>query len=125
MKQEQLLKSIDLIKEYNNDMFSKLRTINRIQAGKSKNRKTVSKEEIEEVLVLISILLAGNIKVRYELEDWAKENKAFANLTQLKAIATNAKQDIDALKSASYNMTEVLKSIRQKEEDEKYKQETL
>lgn len=125
MKQEQLLKSIDLIKEYNEELFSKLRSAQRVLKGKSKTRTSVTTEELTDILLLTSILLSGNIKVRYELEDWLKENKAFASLTQLKTISANCRQDCENLKSVSFNMTEVLKTIRQKEENEKYKEETL
>ena len=113
------------IREYNDDLFAKLKHINRVQAGKSKSTKIVKREEVEEVLVLIAILLSGNIKVRYDLENWIKENAAFANLSQLKSIAINAKQDVEALKSASFSMTEVLKSIRSREEEQAYREKVL
>ena len=125
MNKEQLLKSVEIIREYNDDLFAKLKHINRVQAGKSKSTKIVKREEVEEVLVLIAILLSGNIKVRYDLENWIKENAAFANLSQLKSIAINAKQDVEALKSASFSMTEVLKSIRSWEEEQAYREKVL
>ena len=125
MNKEQLLKSVEIIREYNDDLFAKLKHINRVQAGKSKSTKIVKREEVEEVLVLIAILLSGNIKVRYDLENRIKENAAFANLSQLKSIAINAKQDVEALKSASFSMTEVLKSIRSREEEQAYREKVL
>lgn len=125
MNQEHLLKSIDLIKDYNEELLTKLKSAQRILKGKSKLKSSLSTEEILDILILTSIILSGNIKVRYELDDWIKKNKAFANLTQLKTITTNCKQDCDNLKSISFSMTEVLKTIRQKEEEQKYKDQTL
>lgn len=125
MKKEQLLKTLSLIKEYNEDLFSKLRVANRAIKGENRKKKDISVEDLQEILILISILLSGNIKARYELEEYLKENKAFMELSALKTITTNCKQDIDALKSVSFNMVEVLKSIRHKEEDEKYKEKTV
>lgn len=125
MNKEQLQKTMDLVKEYNDDLFSKMRSINRIQSGKSKTKKQVPIENIEDVLILTSILLSGNIKLRYDVEEFIKTNRAFANLTQLKTLATNSKQDLEALKSISFNMTELAKIIRQKEENDSYKKEAL
>lgn len=125
MNKEQLQKTMDLVKEYNDDLFSKMRSINRIQSGKSKTKKQVPIESIEDVLILTSILLSGNIKLRYDVEEFIKTNRAFANLTQLKTLATNSKQDLEALKSISFNMTELAKIIRQKEENDSYKKEAL
>lgn len=121
MKKEQLVKTIELVKEYNDDLFSKLRTIKR----QMKDKNPISTDRLEEVLVLISVLLSGNIKARYELDEYLKENKAFMDLTTMKTISSNCKQDIDALKSASFNMVEVLKSIRYKAEEQNYKDKTL
>lgn len=124
MNKEQFLKTLDLIKEHNKDLYSKLNSIKRVLAGKSKTNKQVTSDELCEVLIMTSIMLSANIKVRYDLEDWLKENKAFANLSQLKSITTSCKQDCENLKSISYSMTEVLKTIRQKEENQRYKEQT-
>ena len=74
MNKEQLLKSCDLIRDYNEDLFKKLRVANKVIKGKSKTKKYLEVEQIQEILILISILLSGNIKIRYELEDFIKEN---------------------------------------------------
>ena len=125
MNKEQLLKSCDLIRDYNEDLFKKLRVANKVIKGKSKTKKYLEVEQIQEILILISILLSGNIKIRYELEDFIKENKAFVDLSYIKSLSSNCKQDIDALKATSFNMVEVLKTMRNKEEEQKYKDSTL
>lgn len=125
MKKETLLKTTAYIKEHNDELWKILRTLRKVQKGESKTKKEITVEDIQEVLILITILLSGNIKVRYELEEYIKDNKAFANLSTLKSISSNCKQDIDALKSESFNMVELLKSIRQKEEEKKYKEQAL
>lgn len=125
MNKEQILKTCDLIKDYNDDLFKKLRIADRSIKGKSKNHKILEKEQIQEILILVSTLLSANIKVRYELEDFVKKNKAFMDLSLVKSLSSNCKQDIDALKAASFSMVEVLKSMRSKEEEERYKNQVL
>ena len=83
MKQEQLFKSIDLIKEYNDDLFSKLRSIDKIVKGKLKTVKEVSIDQVQEVLILISILLLliylAFLNIQYKI---AKLKYKTANLNQ-------------------------------------------
>lgn len=125
MNKEQLQKTSQLIREYNADLFDKQKALDKIMKGKSKTRKTVTLDEIQEVLILIGILLSGNIKLRYETQEFIKENKAFANLTQLKQLADNSRQDLESLKSLSFVMVEAAKIIRHKEDEQKYKEQTL
>ena len=47
------------------------------------------------------------------------------DLSMIKSLTTNCKQDIDALKASSFSMVEVLKSMRSKEEEERYKNQVL
>lgn len=125
MNKEQLLKTLDLTKEYNDDLHKKLRVIKKIIDGKSKTRDHVSIDQIQEVLILISILLSGNIKARYELEEFIKNNKSFMDLGTIKTISANCKMDIDALKAASFSMVEVLKSMKMKQDEEAYKEAVI
>ena len=125
MNKEQVLKTCNLIKEYNEDLFKKLRIVNKILKGKSKKQTKVEVDQIQEILILISILLSGNIKIRYELEEFVQTNKAFMDLSMIKSLTANCKQDIDALKASSFSMVEVLKSMRSKEEEERYKNQVL
>lgn len=125
MNKEQILKTCDLIREYNEDLFKKLRIANKVIKGKSKTQKVLKIEQIQEILILISILLSANIKVRYELEEFIRDNKAFMDLSMIKSLTTNCKQDLDSLKAQSFSIVEVLKSMRSKEEEQKYKNEAL
>lgn len=125
MNKEQILKTCDLIREYNEDLFKKLRVANKVIKGKSKTQKVLKIEQIQEILILISILLSANIKVRYELEEFIRDNKAFMDLSMIKSLTTNCKQDLDSLKAQSFSIVEVLKSMRSKEEEQKYKNEAL
>jgi hypothetical protein len=125
MNKEQILKTCDLVKDYNDDLFKKLRLANKIIKGKSKTHKILQVDQIQEILILVSILLSANIKLRYELEDFVRDNKAFMDLSMIKSLTSNCKQDIDALKAASFSMVEVLKTMRSKEEEQKYKNEVL
>ena len=125
MKKETLMKTLDCIKEYNNDLWKLVRKVYKIQKNESKSKKVIESEVIQEILILISVLLSGNIKVRYDLEEYINENKAFASLATLKSISSNCKQDIEGLKSLSFNMVEILKTIKQKENEVRYKEETL
>lgn len=125
MNKEQILKTCELVKEYNEDLLKKLRVANKIIKGKSKTHKTLEIGQIQEILILISILLSANIKVRYELEEFIRDNKAFMDLSLVKSLTNNCKQDIDALKSSSFSMVEVLKTMRSKEEEERYKNQVL
>lgn len=122
---EQLYKTIELTKEYNDELHKKLRIANKVLSGKSKTQTKLEIEQIQEILILISILLSGNIKARYELEEFIAQNKAFADLAKMKSISANCKQDIDSLKAASFSMVEVLKSMRMQEEEKQYKEATL
>lgn len=125
MNREQLNKSIELTKEYNDELHKKLRTIKKIMDGKSKTQSEVKVEQLQEILILISILLSGNIKVRYELEDFIRNNKAFIDLATIKSISTNCKLDIDSLKAQSFAMVEVLKSMKLKQDEEAYKEAVI
>ena len=125
MNKEHLQKTISIIREYNEDLFTKTRSMKRIVSGKSKLKKQVSLEEVEEALILISVLLSGNIKLRYDTEEFIRENKGFATLTQLKTLANDSKHDLEALKSLSFTVTELAKIIRHKEEEQNYKDKTL
>lgn len=125
MNKEQILKTCDLIRDYNEDLFKKLRVANKVIKGKSKTQKVLKIEQIQEILILISILLSANIKVRYELEEFIRDNKAFMDLSMIKSLTTNCKQDLDSLKAQSFSIVEVLKSMRSKEEEQKYKNEAL
>lgn len=124
MNKEQLIKTIELTKEYNTDLHRQLRVIEKILKGKSKSQKEIKIEQLQEILILVSILLSGNIKARYELEDFIRNNKAFMDLATMKSVSANCKQDIDALKAISFSMVEVLKSMKLKQEEEAYKEAT-
>ena len=69
MNKEQLYKTIEITKEYNLDLHKKLRHINKVRGGKLKSQTEVDIGEIQDVLILTSILLSGNIKARYEIEE--------------------------------------------------------
>ena len=125
MNKEQLMRTLELTKEYNEDLHKKLRIADRVLKGKSKTQKNLQIEQIQEILILISILLSGNIKARYELEEFIKNNKAFLDLGTIKNISANCKMDIDALKSISFSMVEVLKSMKLKQDEEAYKEAVI
>lgn len=125
MKKEILTKVVEQIKEYNDELFTLTRKIRRTQKGDSENKSLKNVEQIQEALILVSILLSGNIKARYELDAYLKDNKAFANMASLKAISANCKQDIEALRSISFSLVETLKSIKQKDEEQRYREQTL
>lgn len=125
MKKEILTRTVEQIKEYNDDLFSLTRKIRKIQKSDDGSKSTKNIEQIQEALILVSILLSGNIKARYELDTYLKDNKAFANMASLKAISTNCKQDIEALRSISFSLVETLKSIKQKDEEQRYREQTL
>lgn len=125
MNKEQLIKTIELTKEYNTDLHRQLRVIEKILKGKSKSQKEIKIEQLQEILILVSILLSGNIKARYELEDFIRNNKAFMDLATMKSVSANCKQDIDALKAISFSMVEVLKSMKLKQDEEAYKEAVI
>ena len=125
MKKEILTRTVEQIKEYNDDLFSLTKKIRKIQKSDGESKSTKNIEQIQEALILVSILLSGNIKARYELDTYLKDNKAFANMASLKAISTNCKQDIEALRSISFSLVETLKSIKQKDEEQRYREQTL
>lgn len=125
MKKEILTRTVEQIKEYNDDLFSLTKKIRKMQKSDEENKSTKNIEQIQEALILVSILLSGNIKARYELDTYLKDNKAFANMASLKAISANCKQDIEALRSISFSLVETLKSIKQKDEEQRYREQTL
>ena len=125
MKKEILTRTVEQIKEYNDDLFSLTKKIRKMQKSDEESKSTKKIEQIQEALILVSILLSGNIKARYELDTYLKDNKAFANMASLKAISTNCKQDIEALRSISFSLVETLKSIKQKDEEQRYREQTL
>lgn len=125
MNKEQLYKTIEITKEYNLDLHKKLRHINKVRGGKLKSQTEVDIEEIQDVLILTSILLSGNIKARYEIEEYIRENKAFVDLAMLKQMSSNCKDDIEALKGISFSMTAVLNSMKMQQEQELYKERNV
>ena len=112
-------KTIKCIREYNIELNEKLTEL------KNKKHKDITPDNVSELLLILSMLITANINVRYEIEDYISDTKAFSNLASIKNILNNCKLDLEALKSVSYTLVELSKSVKEYNSREEYRSKTL
>ena len=123
MSKNTLVKTRDLIVEYNDELFSLLRKVRK--AKKDGKTHELDYEILEEAMILLAILLSGNIKVRYELAEYIKDNSGWGNLSSIKNMKDDCMKDIEALKSESFALAEILKTKRFRDEQKAYKEQVM